>query len=238
MGSETVRTERVILVTGSRTGIGRALAEHYLRRGFLVVGCSRRKSDLSDSRYEEFSVDVSDERAVVSMMATVGRRHGRLDYLVNAAGVASMNHVLLTSFSAALETIRVNFLGTFLCCREAAKLMRPKRFGRIVNLSSVAVPMMLEGESVYAASKAAVECFSRVFAREVGQFGITCNVVGPNPVRTDLIAGVPEAKLGALLNRQAIREFGRVEDVIHIVDSFLAADGRLLTGQIVYLGGA
>jgi 3-oxoacyl-[acyl-carrier protein] reductase len=236
--TEVPPADRVILITGARKGIGRSLVQHYLDRGHHVIGCSRKPGALSAPRYEEFLVDVSEEQAVLAMMASVERKYGRLDYLINNAGVASMNHVLLTSFASALETIRANFLGTFLCCREGVKLMRRRRFGRIVNLSSVAVPMELEGEAVYAASKAAVECFTRVLAREVAPFGVTCNVVGPNPIRTDLLAGVPEEKLDALVRRQPIREFGRIEDITHVVDSFLADDGRLLTGQVVYLGGA
>ena len=232
------RSDRpVALVTGARRGIGRHLAECYLRRGWVVAGCALHTSDLSDDHYADFPLDVADEAAVVAMFADITRRFGRLDYLVNSAGVASMNHAMLTPTASAESLLRTNVLGTFVLCREGAKLMRRARAGRIVNLSSVAVPLRLEGEAMYAASKAAVETFTRVFAREVAPFGISCNAVGPGPVATALIAGVPDEMLRTLVERQAVRAMATVDDVRAAVDLFLLAEGAQITGQVVYLGG-
>ena len=101
----------------------------------------------------------------------------------------------------------------------------------------MATPLRLEGESLYAASKAAVVSFTEVLARELGPTGVTVNAVGPTPVPTDLIKSVPKAKMDALLARQAIQRFGRVEDVINVVDFFLAPGSDFVTGQVIYLGG-
>ena len=131
-----------------------------------------------------------------------------------------------------------NFLGTFLVCREAVKLMRRHRRGRIINLGSIATPMDLEGEAVYAASKSAVVTFSRILAREVAAWGITCNVVGPAPIETDLIRGVAREKIQRLIERLPIGRLGRYEDVAHVVDFFAHPDSGSVTGQVIYLGGA
>jgi 3-oxoacyl-[acyl-carrier protein] reductase len=109
--------------------------------------------------------------------------------------------------------------------------------GRIVNFATVATPLRLEGESLYAASKAAVESFTQVLARELGPAGVTVNAVGPTPVQTDLIKNVPKAKMDALLARQAIRRFGEVGDIINVVDFFLRPESGFITGQVIYLGG-
>src|SRR5690606_25682675 len=130
-------------------------------------------------------LDVADEAAVAELFAAVRRDYGRLDHLINNAGVASMNHSLLTPVDAVDRLLRTNVEGTFLFCREAAKLMKKRRFGRIVNFSTVAVPLRLEGEAAYVASKAAVEGLSKVLAGEFAPFGVTVNVVGPVPVDTD-----------------------------------------------------
>jgi 3-oxoacyl-[acyl-carrier protein] reductase len=95
----------------------------------------------------------------------------------------------------------------------------------------------LEGELAYAASKAAVESMTQVLSRELGSAGITVNAVGPTPVRTDLIAGVSESAIDALLERQAIRRLGEMRDVINVVDFFLDPKSDFVTGQVVYLGG-
>lgn len=227
----------VMVITGTRKGIGRYLAEHYAARGYRVVGCSRCESDLALPNYEHFCLDVSDEEKVTEMLREVGSRRGRLDVLINNAGIACMNQVLLTPVSTVRRILDTNVVGTFLVCREAAKVMARKRFGRIVNLTTVATALDLEGEAIYAASKAAVEQFTRVLAREVADMGITVNAVGPAPVKTDLIKGVPEAKIRALIRRQAIQRHGELRDVRNVIDFFLKRESDFVTGQIVYLGG-
>ena len=229
---------RVVLVTGARKGIGRALAEHYLGRGDTVVGLSREPSDLSAPSYRHFCADVCDEEKVKAALADVRRAFGRLDVLVNSAGVAAMNHALLTPMDTIERVLGTNVAGTFLLCREGAKLMQRRRFGRIVNFGSVATPLKLEGEAIYAASKAAVVTLTHVLAREFADYGITVNAVGPTPVKTDLIRNVPSEKIEQLIARQAIRRFGEFRDIANVVDFFISPQSDFVTGQVIYLGGA
>ena len=207
----------VMVITGTRKGIGRFLAEYYLNKGYIVAGCSRAQSDLEHPDYRHYELDVADETAVRSMFADIQRRYRRLDALLNNAGIASMNHFALTPGRTVRNILDTNVVGTFLCCREAAKMMLRKG-GRIVNFTTVAHPLNLEGEAIYASSKAAVESLTRVLARELGHSGTTVNAIGPTPVPTDLVAGVPQSKMDALLARQAIRRFGSCEDVVNVVD--------------------
>jgi 3-oxoacyl-[acyl-carrier protein] reductase len=145
--------------------------------------------------------------------------------------------VALTPPEDARHIVDTNVVGVFNCTHQAIRLMRHSPAGRIVNVTTVAVPLRLEGEAVYAASKAAVESFTRITAREVGTMGITCNAVGPSPIRTELIAKVPAAKLDALVARQAVPSWATVDDVSNVIDFFLRPESRMITGQVVYLGG-
>lgn len=227
----------ITLITGTRKGLGRLLVEYYLERGHYVVGCSRGATDLLHARYQHFEADVADEAAVRRIIGRIRKTHRRLDHLINNAGIASMNHALLTPGSSVDAVFNTNFKGTFLFCREAAKVMQRAGRGRIVNMTTVATPYMLEGEAIYAASKAAVLNLTQVLAREFAPFGITVNSVGPNPVQTDLIRGVPQEKLDALLRRQAIPRLGTPEDVVNVIDFFLRPESDFVTAQNIYLGG-
>lgn len=229
--------DRVILITGTRKGIGRYLAEQYLNAGCSVIGCSRNDSDLEHPAYRHHCLDVADEKAVKKLATAVRKEFGGLDVLINNAGIASMNHAMLTPGSTVERILSTNVTGTFLFCREAAKLMQKRGQGRIVNFVTVAFPLKLDGEAIYAASKAAVASLTEVLAREFAAFNITVNALGPTPVKTDLIRSVPEDKIDALLERQAIRRFGEFRDVENVIDFFIRPESDFITGQILYLGG-
>ena len=235
--SQTERDAPVTLITGTRKGIGRVLVEHYVRAGHRVVGCSRREPEWRLAGYRHFLADVGEEVEVERLFVDLRKDYGRLDHLINNAGIAAMNHSLLTPVSTVERVFRTNVLGTFLFCREAARLMQRRSYGRIVNFASVATPLKLEGEAVYAASKAAVMSLTEVLARELAPWGITVNAVGPTPIDTDLIRAVPEEKIQALIARQAIRRRGTVADVLNVVDFFIREESGFVTGQTLFLGG-
>jgi 3-oxoacyl-[acyl-carrier protein] reductase len=227
----------VTLITGSRKGIGRYLAEYFLEKGHRVYGCSRQPMDAPLAGYTHIEADVTEETQVRAVVSAVRRATGRIDNLINNAGIASMNHSMLTPYSTVNSVLQTNLVGTFLFCREAAKVMQAARYGRIVNFSSVAVPLRLEGEAAYAASKAAVGTLTEVLAREYGPLGITVNAVGPTPVETDLIRSVPKDKIDAIVAQQAVQRLGTFEDVANVIDFFLSPESGFVTGQTIYLGG-
>jgi 3-oxoacyl-[acyl-carrier protein] reductase len=229
--------KKITLITGTRKGIGKFLAEHFVRQGHLVVGCSRGKPDWTLENYRHFEADVADEKAVKAMFSAIRKEQGRLDHLINNAGIASMNHCLLTPVSTVQNILATNVVGTFLFCREAARLMERNKFGRIVNFTTVATPLRLEGEAIYAASKAAVGSLTEVLARELAPMGITVNSVGPTPIETDLIRSVPKDRMDRLVARQAIPRMGTFADVANVIDFYLRPESDFITGQNLFLGG-
>jgi 3-oxoacyl-[acyl-carrier protein] reductase len=231
-----VSSRRAICITGASRGIGRFLAETFLSREWMVFGCSRSASDLEHERYQHFEVDIADEHSVVAMFTTIRQRNVPLYSLINNAGLASMNHALTTPAVTMEHLLRVNALGTMLCSREAAKQMLQRRTGRIVNFATVALALALEGESAYVASKGAVVAYTRVLAREIGPQGITVNAIAPNPIPTDLTAGVAKEKLDGVIARQANKRYGTAHDVLRVIDFFLDPANDLITGQVIYLG--
>ena len=224
---------RVIIITGTRKGIGNYLAQQYLADGDIVYGCSRRNCEIEHPNYKHVRLDVSDEPAVVEFVRNVYKEQKRIDVLINNAGMASMNHVLLTPKATAERVFNTNFMGTFLMSRECAKYMIKKKEGRIVNYSTVAVALNLQGELVYSSSKAAIEQLTRVLAGEIGESGVTVNAVGPTPVDTDLIKNVPANKIDELKSRQCIKRLGTFEDVKNVIDFYLRPESNFITGQTI-----
>jgi 3-oxoacyl-[acyl-carrier protein] reductase len=171
------------------------------------------------------------------MFSDVRKQFGIVEILINNAGIASMNHSILTPLSTVQNIFSTNVFGTFLFAREAAKVMIRKKYGRIINFATVATPLKLEGESAYAASKAAVCSLTEIMARELADAGITVNAVGPTPVETDLIKNVPDDKIQSLLESQAIRRLGNYADISNVIDFFIRKESGFITGQTIYLGG-
>ncbi len=227
----------IILITGTRKGIGKHLTEHYLSQGHIVIGCSRRPVDLEHSKYSHHQVDLKEEKEIVRMVRSIKKAHGHIDVLINNAGMASMNHLLLSPYSAMKSIFETNYYGSFITSREVAKVMIKKKAGRIINFSTVAVPLNLDGEALYASSKAAVESLTRISAKELGEFGITVNCVGPTPIETDLIKNVPKDKIDELIGHQSLKRFGTFDDVTNVIDFFIKPESQFITGQTIYLGG-
>lgn len=226
-----------ILITGTSKGIGKYLVEYYINKGYIVIGCSRSEIDYSFDNYFHYILDVADEKKVKLMFSDIKKKIGKIDILINNAGIASMNHILLTPMKTLQNIYNTNVFGTYLFLREAAKFMMKSKWGRIINFATVATPLKLEGEAIYASSKAAVKSLTEVASRELAEFNITVNAIGPTPIETDLIKSVPKDKMDALINRQAIKRLGEFRDVSNVIDFLIKEESDFITGQTIYLGG-
>jgi 3-oxoacyl-[acyl-carrier protein] reductase len=229
--------KKIILITGTRKGIGKKLAEYYLSLNFNVIGCSRGPSTINETNYRHYELDVSNEKNVVKMVREIKKEFNRIDILLNNAGIASMNHFLTTSSDTVHNIFNTNFLGTFIFSREVSKIMMKQKYGRIVNFTTVASALRLEGEAIYAASKAAIENFTQTISKEIAPYNITVNAIGPTPIETDLIKTIPKNKIRDLLTKQAIKRFGTFEDIKNVIDFFIDEKSEFITGQTIYLGG-
>ena len=226
-----------ILVTGNRKGIGRYLTEHYLNSGFNVIGCSRNKSDLVHNNYLHIECDVSNEISVKNVVKIGINKFKKIDILINNAGVASLNHSILTPGITVKKVFETNFNGSYYFSREVAKFMIKNGYGKIINFSTVAVPLNLEGEMIYASSKAAIEKMTKIMAKELSKYNIQVNAIGPTPIETDLIKTIPKSKIEELVSSQVIKRLGTFEDIINVIDFFINKKSEMITGQIIYLGG-
>jgi 3-oxoacyl-[acyl-carrier protein] reductase len=224
-----------ILISGASRGLGRELSRYYHSQGHTVIGCGR--TEVIDPEFDYVRADLTQEEDIVSLTGHILKTHGGLDVLINNAGVAGMNHLLLTPGRSVEKMLQLNVLANFNLTRECSKLMKHSPNGRIVNVTTTAVPLSLEGEAAYVASKAAVESFTKTFAKELSGFGITVNAVGPTPLQTDMIKNVPKEKIEKMTDLQALKHEGSIQDVANVIDFFISPKSGFISGQVLYLGG-
>jgi len=224
-----------VIVTGASRGIGLHCAKQLHAAGYRVIGIARRFD--AKPEYDVRTADVSDHSSLTAALQDL-RRDRSVYALINAAGIASMNLLLTTPSQTIKRIIDTNLLGTIYASQIVSHALVRRGSGRIITFSSIAVAIGLQGESVYVASKAGVEGFTRSFAREMAPHGVTVNAVAPGPIDTDLIANVPAEKLQAIVDRQVIPQKASVEDVWKIVHMLLSPEGAMLSGQVFHVGGA
>ena len=205
----------------------------------IVTGASRGlgRNPEPDASFEMRTVDVADSESVAQAFKDL--RHDPSVYaLINSAGIASMNLVVTNHAETVKRIIETNLLGTIFCSQQVAPAMIRRGGGRIINFSTLGVPLAIKGEAIYSASKAGVEGFTRVFAREMAPHGVTVNAVAPGPIDTALIAKVPREKVDAVVQQQIIPRQGTPEDVWNIVSLLLSPEGSMISGQTLHVGGA
>lgn len=239
-------SRRVAIVTGGGTGIGRALCRRLARDGLRIVVVWSRSADGARQTVDDIEAqggtafahqaDITREDDVLALFAAAKARYGRIDVVINNAGIGHMQPVKDIRMEAYDHIFSVNARGTFMMCREAARTL--EEGGRIVNISSGITVTNSEGMALYAGSKAALEAFAKVLARELAPRGITVNIVSPGMTDTPMLEGgdaVMLRKVGA--NLAALKRLGQPEDIADGVAALISTDGRWITGQNIHVDG-
>jgi 3-oxoacyl-[acyl-carrier protein] reductase len=240
---------KIVLVTGSTRGIGWATALNFARMGATTIINGHSDQKLLDQRVEEIKsdcggeswgvlADVSNKSAVEDLYQGIFKRHKRLDVLVNNAGVL-INGLLGSITDDAIEkSYRVNTLSALLNLQEAARLMRRTKSGSIINLASIVAVKGSVGQSVYAATKAALVGLTIAGAKELAQYGIRVNAVAPGLIKTDMLNELPAQVLEERTASIPLGRVGQPEEVANVI-LFLASDlSSYVTGQIIGVDGA
>ena len=224
----------MIVVTGAGRGLGKAITERLTEKGEQVLGLARTKDSL---QIDGIECDVSDYSSVKNAAREVKRMKQPVKAFINVAGVASMNMAVTTDESTVQKLIQTNLVGTVYCCQLFAPIMLRQKFGSFINFSTIAVALALKGESVYAASKAGVEAFSRAFAREIADFNVRVNCIAPGPIRTDLLRGITDFQIEKITSQQIIPKQFEKSDVCDLVELLIDERASSLSGQILNIGG-
>jgi 3-oxoacyl-[acyl-carrier protein] reductase len=225
----------MIVVTGASKGLGRAICDRLIEKNIDVFGLARNVEDVP---FASMSCDVSSYESVKVVVQHLKKEGFKVTGLVNAAGIASMNLAVTTPQSVAQKIINTNLLGTIYCCQLVAPLMLRNKQGSIINFSTIAVALGLKGESIYAASKAGVEGFTRSFAREMADFNVKVNCIAPGPIDTSLLKGITAEQINKIVSQQIIPKQFKPDAVADLVELLIDSRSDSLSGQVLHVGGA
>ena len=238
--------KQVAIVTGGSRGIGAAIVKRLAANGMHVVAVARNMDKLqavcdevkaANGSAEALVCDIADPVAVAKMVEDTVTKHGRLDVLVNNAGI-TMDGLIMrmedADFDAAINT---NLKSAFVAIRAAARPMMRAKFGRIINISSVSGVAGNAGQANYAASKAGLIGLSKTVAKELAVKGITCNCVAPGFITTDMTAVLPEIVKQGALNFIPVKRLGQPEEIAAAVAFLASRDAGYITGQVLCVDG-
>jgi 3-oxoacyl-[acyl-carrier protein] reductase len=225
------------LVTGSRRGVGLLITEHLLQHGAHVAGFARGEATFEHPNYVHFQVDVSDPASVQKGFAGLKKITEVVHIVVNNAAVLTSQYAMIMPPAAAQAMINTNLFGTFMVSREASKMMRKSKWGRIINIGSMAASLEPIGDSVYAACKAGVSTLANVMARELAPMNVTCNTLGISGIQSDMLAQLPKDKVAAVIAGLPLPRFAEPDDILNVLDFFASDRSSYITAQTVFLGG-
>lgn len=250
MTNEQDTVRRAAVVTGSSRGIGRAVACALAEAGFDVcVNCSSESSlpaarELAAELEADHGVraiavaaNVADAAEAAALIDAAHEAFGRIDVLVNNAGITRDGLLARMKEEDFDAVINVNLKGTFNCCKTAAQRMMKQRYGRIVNMSSVVGVAGNAGQANYAASKAGVIGLTKSIARELAARNITCNAVAPGFISTDMTDALSDKQREAIVGRIASKRLGEPEDVAALVRFLASEEAGYITGQTICIDG-
>ena len=243
---ELTYTDKVALVSGAGRGIGREIALELAKAGCTVICVSRNESSCGSvaeeiracgGKAESFAFDVSDSGQVKEKCAEILKKYGAVDILVNNAGITRDNLLMRMSDEEWNAVISTNLSSCFYLSRNLVRAMMGKRWGRIINISSVSGIAGNAGQANYSAAKAGIIGFTKTLARELAARNITANAVAPGFIETDMTAKLPENIMEAAKAAIPLKRFGKPNDIARVCAVLASEEASYITGQVISVNG-
>ena len=232
-------SQPVILILGASGGLGRALTTHFLKDNFsLALQFNSTDIDIEENdRLKSYKADLRNEEEVIGLISSVSHDFGRIDGVINAAGISLNGMSWKTSLENWQETLDVNLTAPFLVTKHVLPIMREQNFGRIIYISSIVAQTGVVGASAYAASKAGLSGLAKTVSKEVSNKNITSNAIALGYFNAGMINDVPETMKEEIINDIPLKRLGDPKELYKLISFLLSAESSYFTGQTIALNG-
>jgi len=231
------KNRRVLLITGTSSGLGKDLSKYFLKKNYTVFGCSRSKSKISSKFYNHRILNVNDETDVKKWVNDAYAKHKKIDYLINNAALIPTSYPsILNDKDLITRVFEINVISQISIINETAKKMIQKKFGRIVNFSSMAVGLLEEGTSLYSASKNSLDTYSKILSKELAKANITCNTVAPSMYNTKSFQELGTKIINSSKKKLQVQRELKLEEITNVIEFLFKKESAVITGQTIYMG--
>jgi 3-oxoacyl-[acyl-carrier protein] reductase len=228
---------KVIIITGSSSGVGSMLALYFLNLGATVIGLSRREVKLDYKRYIHFVCDITDDIAVKKNFKLIKDSYKKIDILINNAAELTVFSALLIPPGTARNMVNTNYLGHFFVMQQCALIMKKNNYGRIISITSMAEILSPVGDAIYSSSKAALTSLTYSLAKEFAPHNITLNSLAITFIDTQMSRKINQHEITSVIDGLPLPRKTEIEDITNIIDFFINDRSDSITGQYIALGG-
>ena len=231
------KSRRILLITGTSSGLGKDLSKYFLRKNYIVLGCSRTKSKISSKFYKHRILNLNDEREVRKWVEDIHAKYKKIDYLINnAALIPASFPSILNDKELVTRVFETNVISQISIINEVAKKMVKKKFGRIISLSSMSVGLLEEGTSLYSSSKNSLDTYSKILSKELAKANITCNTIAPSMYNTKSFRELGETIINNSKKKLQVQRELKLEEIANVIEFLFKKESAVITGQTIYLG--
>lgn len=231
------KSRRILLITGTSSGLGKDLSKYFLKKNYIVFGCSRRKSKISSKFYKHRILNLNDETEVKKWVKDVHFKYKKIDYLINnAALIPASFPSILNDKELVTRVFETNVISQISVINEVAKKMVKKKFGRIISLSSMSVGLLEEGTSLYSSSKNSLDTYSKILSKELAKANITCNTIAPSMYNTKSFRELGDTIINNSKKKLQVQRELKLEEIANVIEFLFKKESAVITGQTIYLG--
>ena len=231
------KNKKILLISGTSKGLGKDLSKYFLKKNFIVFGCSRSKTKFNSKFYNHSIFDINSEIETRKWVETVYKKHKRIDYLINNVAMIPTSYPsILNNKELVLKIFKTNVVSQINLINEVGKKMVKKNFGRIISFSTMAVGLLEEGTSLYSASKSSIDTYSKIVSKELAKANITCNIIAPSMYNTGSFRKLGDKVIKNSRRKLQIQRELKLDEITNVIDFLFKKESGVITGQTIYLG--